>query len=157
MARRVKATKIHSSAQRISPRSRTVKHVKLRLTVGILVVLLLVVGAYALVTHLRTERSEGSVEVVVGSALMACLEPADVEAETTLLDALEEVSVRPTSQQILRLTVDGQSIEITAQQAGEMTLAAQGDALMLKTAEETLGSVTRIYLPTDSDSVKTID
>ena len=69
-----------------------------------LVVLVVLLGAYELVTHLRTDLSRGGMEVVVGSNLMACIDPADIPGETPLLDALEEVAVRPASRQVLVLT-----------------------------------------------------
>lgn len=155
MARKIRAHRIHSTAQRVSRSSRTVKHIKLKLTAGILIVLLAVVGAYTLTVHLRTERADGCVEVVVGSSLMARLESSDIPQPMTVREALDTVAVRPASQQVIRLTVDGECIEVTAQQAEGMTLQAQGDALVLYDASQQLGNVTRIYLPTGSDSVKT--
>lgn len=154
MARRIRPAKLNTSAARVSRSSRTVKHAKLRLTAVMLAVLALLVGAYELVTHLRTDISRGGVEVVVGSTLMACIDPAGLPEEEPLLDALEDVAVRPASQQVLVLTGPELNLELTAAQAQELALYEENGRVAIKNGEQTLGAVQRIYLPTDEAAMQ---
>lgn len=154
MARKIRPAKLNASATRVSRRSHTVKHTKLKLTIVMLVLLLVLVGAYELVTHLRTSISRGGLEVVVGSSLMACIDPADIDGEMPLLDALEEVAVRPTSQQVLVLTGPELEMETTAAQAQELALIAEQGSVAIQSDGEPLGCVQRIYLPTDEEAIQ---
>ncbi|MDY4517287.1 MAG: hypothetical protein SPE01_01495 [Candidatus Spyradocola sp.] len=154
MARKIRPAKLNTSATRVSRRSHTVKHAKLKLTIAMLVVLVVLLGAYELVTHLRTDLSRGGMEVVVGSNLMACIDPADIPGETPLLDALEEVAVRPASRQVLVLTGPELNMELTAAQAQELALYAEKGSVAVRSGGEALGCVQRVYLPTDEESVQ---
>lgn len=154
MAKNIKPAKLNTSATRVSRRSHTVKHAKLKLTLVMLLVLVLLLGAYELVTHLRTDLSSGGVEVVVGSTLMACIDPEDIPVETPLLDALEAVAVRPTSRQVLMLTGPELNMELTAAQAQELALCAKEDRVEVRRGGETMGCVQRVYLPTDEEAMQ---
>ena len=98
------------------------------------------------------------VDVVVGTALMARL-PLPAEGEDVpVLQALEDVAVRPTSQQTLVFLGKDFSLEHTAEEAQDLRFAGAGGSLLLKDASgRTLGAVTGIYLPTDETSVKPLD
>ena len=97
-------------------------------------------------------------DVVVGTALMARL-PLPAEGEDVpVLQALEDVAVRPTSQQTLVFLGKDFSLEHTAEEAQDLRFAGAGGSLLLKDASgRTLGAVTGIYLPTDETSVKPLD
>ena len=154
MARKIRPAKLNTSVTRVSRRSHTVKHVKRKLTIAMLVLLLAVLGVYELVTHLRTEMSRGGLEVVVGTTLMACIDPADLDGETPLLDALEEVAVRPASQQVLVLTGPELAMETTAAQAQELWLVAEKGNVAIQSGGVPLGCVQRVYLPTDEEALQ---
>ncbi|MGN1249321.1 MAG: hypothetical protein ACI4XW_04510 [Candidatus Spyradocola sp.] len=154
MARRIRPARLNASATRVSRRSHTVKHAKLKLTVAMLVLLAVLLGAYELVTHLRTDLSRGGLEVVVGTSLMACIDPADIDGETPLLDALEEVAVRPASRQVLVLTGPELEMETTAAQAQELALVAEKGSIAIHNGGEPLGCVQRVYLPTDEEAMQ---
>ena len=81
-----------------------------------------------------------------------------LEAGDAVLQALEDVAVRPTSQQTLVFLGKDFSLEHTAEEAQDLRFAGAGGSLLLKDASgRTLGAVTGIYLPTDETSVKPLD
>ena len=130
---------------------------RLLVTLCILGVLLASVCIYAFVQRDRIEEGTG-VDVVVGSALMARLPLPESGECIPVLDALEEVSVRPTSQQTLIFRGSDFALERTAEEALDLCFGAQGEALvLLDSSGQTLGTVTSIYLPTDETAVKTFE
>lgn len=84
--------------------------------------------------------------------------PARGGEDVPVLQALEDVAVRPTSQQTLVFLGKDFSLEHTAEEAQDLRFAGAGGSLLLKDASgRTLGAVTGIYLPTDETSVKPLD
>lgn len=150
MPRHYKVTTLSASAIRPSVRSRKAKRVKNRLTLWMLVLVIAAVGIYALVQHVRTDPAGGGVEIVVGSQLMACIEPEEVKETVTVTEALERVSVRPSSMQTVVLSGDELNLEIEAAELESMYLISGEKEIML--TEDTgaqLGAIWRIYLPID--------
>lgn len=158
MARRVKASTIKHTARHVRRQSGTIRHLRLKVTVIILVILLCVLGIYAVVTKTRTVETVGGVEVVVGSNLMARIPMDDLQSGMPVLDALDEVAIRPTSQQVIIITGRNNTLEITAAQAGEYTFFVENDVLKVMNETGTvIEEVLRVYLPTDESSIKRLD
>ncbi len=149
MARKLKAAKIEASAKRANLRGEKARSAKWKVTLGILALLVVVLGAYELTQYMRTQDTKGGVEIVVGSQLMACINPQDVQGKTPLLDAMEEVSVRPTTMQKLTITGDRIDITISAGNTERYFVQAEGQQLHLYKDDRNLGNVQRIYLPID--------
>ena len=155
MPKRLRLATFHRTARRVRRQSHTVHRARLIVTLCILGALLAAVCVYGFAQH---DRLDAGVDVVVGTALMARL-PLPAEGEDVpVLQALEDVAVRPTSQQTLVFLGRDFSLEHTAEEAQDLRFAGAGGSLLLKDASgRTLGAVTGIYLPTDETSVKPLD
>ena len=155
MPKHVRVSSIDRTARHVRRESHTIRHLRFRATMCILIVLVAVWGVYTWNREKRLSAQENGVEVVVGSTLMARIELAADGEGVPVLAALEEVSVYPTSQQTIVITGDGLRVEVVARNAGDYRLAARDGETLLTDAEgESLGVVKRVYLPTGPESLQ---
>ena len=148
MKRRLRAAKLKATAIRPSPRSPKAWHVRKRVLVCLLAAFVAVAGIYALTQYLRAE-SDG-VEVVVGAQRMANIPAKDLARAVSAAQALEAVSVRPTSMQRVRFMGSGLQVEVTQGELEDFYLISGEKAVLLTDAEgKILGEIQRIYLPID--------
>ena len=148
MKRRIRAAKLNASATRPSTRSHKVWRVRKRVLACLLAALAAVLGIYALTQSLRAD-SEG-VEVVVGAQRMANIPVQDLAQAVSAAQALEAVSVRPTSMQRIQFMGRDLLLEVTQGELEDYYLISGEKAVLLTDAEgKILGEMQRIYLPID--------
>lgn len=155
MPKRLRLATLHRTARRVRRQSHTVHCARLVVTLCILGALLASVCVY---WFAQDARLDAGVDVVVGTALMARLPLPEEGKNVPVLQALEDVSVRPTSKQTLVFLGQNFSLERTAEEAQDFYFVSADGALLLRDASgRTLGAVTGIYLPTDETAVKPLD
>ena len=150
MARRIRIAKLNASARRPSTRSAKVRRTKGKVMLWILVLVLAVAGIYALVRFVRTDHSDGGIEVVVGSRLMAYIAAENTDGADTVTSALEEVAVRPAAMQMVILTGPDLNVAMPASDLDALYLIAGEKGFMLTdNTGADLGTIRRIYIPID--------
>ncbi len=155
MPKRVKFTSMHRTARHVRRQSHTINHLRYKVTLCILVVLVVVWGAYAYIQDRRMTQRQDGVEVVVGTTLMARIELNQDGEGMPVLKALEEVSVYPTSLQTIIITGEDLRVEVVAKDAQGYRLALSGGEPCLEDENgERLGGVARVYLPTGPESLQ---
>ena len=148
MKRRIRAAKLKASATRPSTRSPKVWHVRKRVLMYLMAALVAVLGIYALTQSLRAD-SDG-IEVVVGAQRMANIPAQDLVQPVSAAQALEAVSVRPTSMQRIQFMGRDLLLEVTQGELEDYYLISGEKAVLLTDAEgKILGEMQRIYLPID--------
>lgn len=149
MPRRLRLTTLPHRARRL--RRHAVRHFHRTVTLCILGALLLALAVYGLVQHRNTE---GAVDVVVGSSLMARLSLPEAGESVPVLEALSDVSVHPTSQQTLVFATSGGEMRVTAEDAIPLRFAADdGELVLLGESGAPLCRVRSVYLPTDETAL----
>ena len=150
MPKHYKVKKLSASARRPSTRSDKVRHVKGRVTLWLLALVIAVVGNYAIVRYARTDHIGGDVEIVVGSQLMACLDAETIPSAVTVTEALEQVSVRPTSMQLVILSGPDFNVALPASDLDALYLiSGEKEITLTDNTGADLGTISRIYLPID--------
>ena len=148
MKRRLRAAKLKATAIRPSPRSPKAWQVRKRVLVCLLAAFVAVAGIYALTQSLRSD-SDG-IEVVVGAQRMANIPAQDLVQAVSAAQALEAVSVRPTSMQRIQFMGKDILLEVTQGELEDYYLISGEKAVLLTDAEgKILGEIQRIYLPID--------
>ena len=150
MAKRYKVAELSAHARRPSTRSQKVRSAKGKVTVLILILVIAIVGIYSLIRYVRTDHTDGGVEIVVGTQLMAYIDAQELQDVMTVTEALDAVAVRPASMQMAVLSGPGLNVAMPASDLDALYLISGENKITLTdNSGADLGTLQRIYLPID--------